>query len=67
MANEKILLIDDSQEILEILSTYLTSEGYEVETASDGLTGISMIGNNFYDIVLTDIKMPDVGGMDVLA
>jgi len=67
VANEKILLIDDSQEILEILSTYLTSEGYEVETASDGLTGISMIGNNFYDIVLTDIKMPDVGGMDVLA
>ncbi len=66
MANEKILLIDDSYEILENLSEYLISEGYEVTTASDGTSGISRIEKTFYDFVLTDLKMPGADGMEVL-
>ncbi len=66
MANEKILLIDDSTEILENLSVYLVSEGYEITTASDGTTGISMLEKNFYDFILTDMKMPGADGLEVL-
>jgi DNA-binding NtrC family response regulator len=66
MGSEKILLIDDSPEILESLSEYLEAEGYQVETAREGLAGISMLDKKFFDIVLTDLKMPGVDGMEVL-
>jgi len=66
MANEKILVIDDSPEILNLFSDYLRSEGYEVETAENGAKGISLIEKNFYDLILTDLRMPDTDGMEVL-
>lgn len=66
MASEKVLLIDDSSEILENLSAFLISEGYDVSTTTDGATGISMIEKNFYDLILTDLKMPGADGMEVL-
>ena len=66
MRIEKILLVDDSKEILESLSEYLRTEGYEVDTASNGLEGIAMIEKSFYDIVLTDMMMPGADGMEVL-
>lgn len=66
MGDEKILLIDDSQEILDSLSEFLRSEGYDFDTASDGASGISKIEKDSYDIVVTDFKMPGVDGMEVL-
>ncbi len=66
MLNEKILLIDDSPEILENLSEYLSSLGYDVTTASDGTSGIHLIEKQFYDIILTDMKMQGADGMEVL-
>ena len=66
MGNENIILIDDSPEIRENLSDSLRAEGYDVDTSSDGAEGISRIENKFYDIILTDLKMPGVDGMEVL-
>lgn len=66
MVSEKILLIDDSPEILESLSERLILEGYDLTTASDGTSGLSLIEKNFYDIILTDMKMPGADGMEVL-
>ncbi|MBM4308252.1 MAG: sigma-54-dependent Fis family transcriptional regulator [Deltaproteobacteria bacterium] len=66
MGSEKILLIDDSPEILKNLSEHLTLEGYDIRVASDGTSGISMIDKGFYDIILTDMKMPEADGMEVL-
>jgi len=66
MGSEKILLIDDSPEILDNLSECLTSEGYDITTTSDGTSGVSMIEKKFYDIILTDMKMPGADGMEVL-
>jgi DNA-binding NtrC family response regulator len=66
MGSEKILLIDDSPEILDNLSERLVSEGYDVTTTSDGTSGISMIEKKFYDLILTDLKMPGADGMEVL-
>jgi DNA-binding NtrC family response regulator len=66
MGSEKILVIDDSPEILNLISECLTGEGYEVETSADGATGIGMIEKKFYDLILTDLKMPGMDGMKVL-
>jgi Nif-specific regulatory protein len=66
MSGEKILLIDDSQEILVNVSEYLRTEGWDVDTAEDGVAGVARIGGTFYDVVITDMMMPGVGGMDIL-
>jgi DNA-binding NtrC family response regulator len=66
MGNEKILVIDDSPEIVNLFSEFLRTEGYEVDTAEDGARGISLIERNSYDLIVTDLKMPDTGGMEVL-
>jgi CheY-like chemotaxis protein len=62
----KILVIDDSPEILTLFSEYLRAEGYEVDTSADGSTGIEMIEKKAYDLILTDMKMPSIDGMKVL-
>ncbi len=66
MGNEKILLIDDSREILTPLSDSLKSDGYDVDTSTDGQEAISLIERRFYDIVFTDLLMPGTDGMAVL-
>ena len=66
MSSEKILVIDDSPEILTLFSEYLKAEGFEVETSADGARGIEMIEKKFYDLIVTDLKMPGVDGMKVL-
>jgi len=66
LSNERILLIDDSPEILDSLSESLQNEGFDVETCSDGERGISLMDKKFYDLVITDLMMPDMDGMAVL-
>jgi len=66
MGNEKILVIDDSPEIVNLFSDYLQTEGYEVDTAGDGAIGISLVERNSYDLIVTDLKMPGTDGMEVL-
>jgi Nif-specific regulatory protein len=66
VSGEKILLIDDSPDILTHLSEYLKNEGYEVEASTDGEKAISMIERKCYDIILTDLMMPNIDGMEVL-
>jgi len=66
MGNEKILVIDDSPEIVNLFSDYLHTEGYEVDTAGDGAIGISLVERNSYDLIVTDLKMPGTDGMEVL-
>ncbi len=66
MSGEKILVIDDSPEILTLFSEYLKAEGYEVESSADGAAGVEMIEKKFYDLIVTDLKMPGMDGMKVL-
>ena len=66
MGNEKILVIDDSPEILTLFSEYLRAEGYEVDTSADGASGIEMVENKSYDLIISDLKMPGMDGMKVL-
>ena len=64
MAN--ILLIDDEKSIRKTLREILEYEGYVVDEAGDGAEGFRMIQEGDYDIVLCDIKMPKMDGMEVL-
>ncbi len=66
MNSVKILIIDDTTYILELLSEFLGTKGYEVHIARDGAAGIAGLEKDSYDLVLTDLKMPGLGGMDVL-
>lgn len=62
----RILVIDDEKNIRLMLSKCLISEEYEVDTAEDGMQGIDMFEKGSYDVVLLDMKMPGLNGMDVL-
>ncbi len=65
---QKILIIEDEAAIRRVLTKILTEENsnYQVEDAEDGLIGFEKIKNNDYDLVLCDIKMPKMDGVEVL-
>ncbi len=62
----KVLVIDDERAIRNTLKEILEYEKFKVETAEDGPTGLDLIQRNNYDVVLLDIKMPKMDGMEVL-
>ena len=62
----KICLIDDDQNILASLSLALKSEKFDVETYSDGISGLEGLEQNNFDIAILDIKMPRLDGLEVL-
>lgn len=62
----KILVIDDERPIRSTLQEILEFEKYSVETAEDGKAGLDLILKNKYDLILCDIKMPKMDGMEVL-
>lgn len=63
----RILVVDDDSVILELIDEILKSHGYEVVTALSGNSGIEELEKDFFDLVLTDLVMPDITGMDILA
>lgn len=63
---QKILVVDDDAKILDVIADVLREGGYAVDTASDGTKGIRAIDTQSYDLVVTDLKMPEVDGMMVL-
>jgi DNA-binding NtrC family response regulator len=67
MVNQRsILVVDDEEALRTVLSSELVSEGYSVETASDGDEAITILTGKVFDLVLLDIKMPRVDGFEVL-
>jgi two-component system, NtrC family, nitrogen regulation response regulator NtrX len=62
----KILVIDDEKSIRNTLKDILGFEGYQVETAENGIIGSGMAKTTDYDIILCDIKMPDMDGLEAL-
>jgi DNA-binding NtrC family response regulator len=66
METKKALVIDDEQIVLDSVSKILTEEHYSVEVSLSGRQGRDMALETDYDVILTDIRMPDMGGMRVL-
>ncbi len=65
-AKERILVVDDSANTVEILQRNLTAEGYEIHTAREVSEAIKLLGNTEIDLIITDLKMPRVGGLDLV-
>jgi DNA-binding response OmpR family regulator len=65
--NASILIVDDEESIRNILSRRLKSEGYYCETAADGIEALSKASKKNFDLVLTDIKMPMMSGIEMLS
>ena len=62
----KILVIDDERSIRNTLKDILEYEKYNVDLAEDGIKGLEMVKQKEYDIILCDIKMPGMDGIEVL-
>ena len=62
----KILVVDDEIEVVQLLRDFLTSKGYEVYTALNGAEALAVVKEAKPDIVLLDIIMPGMGGIDTL-
>lgn len=63
---QKILVVDDETSMREFLDVLLSREGYAVETARNGKQALKFLGKTVYDLVLTDIRLGDITGLDVL-
>ena len=66
MKNQSILIIDDEQSQREILSGFLSKSGYKVYTAESGVQGLKIIKEKIIDIILSDFKMPEMTGLEIL-
>ncbi len=64
--NIKVLLIDDEAEFVSTLAERLELRGYLAKTAEDGESGISMIEKEVFDIVVLDLMMPGLSGLETL-
>jgi two-component system response regulator HydG len=68
MAHPKItiLFVDDEDALRQVVQEQLTLEGYEVDSADDGDTAVEKMAEREYNVVLLDIRMPRMNGIDVL-
>jgi len=63
---DKILIIDDDEELCELVSEYLTVEGFEIACVNDGQTGLEKALSGEYDMAILDVMLPKMNGFDVL-
>src|SRR5258706_1462125 len=62
----RVLVVDDEKVIREILSDFLTMEGYVVRTVEDGSSALRELERRSYNLVISDLKMPGIGGLELL-
>ncbi len=62
----RVLIVDDEKFIRDILADFLGMEGYVVRTAEDGTAALQELGNAHYDLIISDLKMPRMGGIELL-
>ena len=65
----KLLIIDDSKEVLSVLDKFFGKKNYEVVSASDGLDGLKLLETEKqqFDLVITDLVMPNISGIGVIS
>ena len=63
---DKILLVEDEEKLARMVELELKYEGYQVDKAADGRTGLDMAQTGDYDLILLDIMLPALSGMEVL-
>ena len=66
MKNAHILIVDDQESIRHFIEKAMTEEGYEVSSAGEGKTALLKVTEELPDLVLLDLRLPDMHGLDVL-
>lgn len=61
----RLLIVEDNIDLLDNLFDFLTCRGHEVDTASDGLTGLHLALANIYDVIMLDLVLPGLDGLRV--
>jgi len=64
--NGVVLIVDDDENIVRLLSSLIRKEGFKTLQAHDGKTGLALVRSEKPDVMLLDIKLPDMDGMEVL-
>ncbi len=67
MASERILIVDDEDGMRRLLSRVLTREGYDTSAVGSGAEALRLVSSERFDLVVTDIKMPEMDGLQLLA
>src|SRR5262249_33398549 len=62
----RVLIVDDEKFIRDILADFLGMEGYHVRTAEDGAAALGELNRSSYDLIISDLKMPRMGGIELL-
>ncbi|RPI14561.1 MAG: DNA-binding response regulator [Ignavibacteriae bacterium] len=65
MMKEKILVVDDEKDILELIEYNLSKNGYRVQTAASGEDALELVKENDYDLIMLDLMLPGVDGFDI--
>lgn len=63
---EKVLIVDDDEELCELVSEYLSVEGFRVDSVNDGTAGLSEALKENHDLVILDVMLPGMNGFDLL-
>ena len=64
---KRVLVVDDEENLRLVLRTFLKRQGYEVEVADNGASALLKVETFGPDVILTDVRMPQMGGLDLLA
>jgi DNA-binding NtrC family response regulator len=64
--SHRALIIDDDKLALDLLTFHLTSDDFKVDTADDGSKGLALAKANEYDVILTDLNLPDINGIEMV-
>ena len=62
----KILIIDDNEDITKMFAKYMTIKGHSCSVVNDGRSGLDLIENKTFDVVILDLAMPEFSGSDVI-
>jgi CheY-like chemotaxis protein len=63
---QRILVVDDEEAVRALVYDFLTMEGYSVTTAEDGIAALKKLQAGSYDLLITDLAMPNMGGVELL-
>lgn len=64
--SEKVLLVDDEKDFLDVMGERLRNRGFEVSTSASAMEALDNIGQNIYDAVILDLQMPGMDGFEAL-
>ena len=67
MGGLRVLIVDDEEDLVSTMAERLELRGFEVETATSGTDALAHVGKSDFSVLLVDVKMPGVGGLELMA